>query len=155
MPPIIPRAALLSLCAFAACAPAPRKSPLPEASPRAPGETAQLDLMIAQTAKTYGVPVSLVHRVVRRESSYNPAARNGPYIGLMQILPQTARTMGYRGPDRGLFDAATNLKYGVKYLRGAWLLSHGNQSTAVMWYSRGYYYEARRRGMLQVTGLEH
>lgn len=153
MPPIIPRAALLSLFAFAACAPAPRQSPAPEARPRAAGETAALDRMIDETAKTYGVPASLVHRVVSRESSYNPAAHNGPYMGLMQILPQTARTMGYRGPDRGLLDAQTNLTYGVKYLRGAWLLSNGNQNTAIMWYSRGYFYEAKRRGMLQLTGL--
>ena len=84
---------------------------------------------------------------------YRPEARNGPYYGLMQILPQTARSMGYRGPDSGLLDAHTNLTYAVKYLRGAWLVSDGDEATAVQWYARGYYYEAKRRGMLRETGL--
>jgi hypothetical protein len=45
------------------------------------------------------------------------------------------------------------LKYAGKYLRGAWLLSHGSQDKAVSWYARGYYYEAKRRNMLKETGL--
>jgi len=91
--------------------------------------------------------------VIIRESTHNPQARNGPYYGLMQILPATARGMGYKGPDAGLLDADTNLQFAVKYLRGAWLLSDGSYDTAVKWYSRGYYYEAKRRGMLKETGL--
>jgi soluble lytic murein transglycosylase-like protein len=118
-----------------------------------PNETPQLRQLINQTADRYEVPRSLVHRVVQRESMYRPGARNGPYYGLMQILPQTARSMGYRGPDEGLLDARTNLTYAVKYLRGAWLLSYGDEATAVQWYARGYYYEAKRRGMLRETGL--
>lgn len=112
-----------------------------------------LEQSIAQYAAFYDVPESLVHRVVKRESTYNPKARNGPYYGLMQILPATARTMGFRGSPSELLDADTNLKYGVKYLRGAWLLSDGSHDQAVKWYSRGYYYEAKRRGMLVETGL--
>ena len=94
-----------------------------------------------------------MHRLAIRESTHNPAARNGPYYGLLQILPQTARTMGFRGTPSDLLNADINLKYAVKYLRGAWLLSDGSYNTAVKWYSRGYYYEAKRRGMLVETGL--
>lgn len=118
-----------------------------------PNETPTLRRSIEHYADLYEVPVSLVQRVILRESSHRPEARNGPYYGLMQILPQTAQTMGYRGPASGLLDADTNLKYGVKYLRGAWLLSHGSEDRAVMWYAKGYYYEAKRRGMLEETGL--
>jgi len=50
-------------------------------------------------------------------------------------------------------DAETNLKYAGRYLRGAWLLSDGDEATAVGWYARGYYYEARDRCMLIETGL--
>lgn len=109
--------------------------------------------LISHYAKHYDVPVTLVHRVVQRESRYNPAARNGPYFGLMQMLPATARTMGYRGAPEGLLDAETNLRYGVKYLRGAWLVSDGSHDRAVGWYARGYYYEAKKRGLLRETGL--
>ena len=71
----------------------------------------------------------------------------------MQILPETARTMGYRGSPEGLLDAETNLIYAGRYLRGAWLVSDGDEATAVSWYARGYYYAAKRRGMLVETGL--
>ncbi|MBA83671.1 transglycosylase SLT domain-containing protein [Thalassobius sp. S69A] len=127
-----------------------RARPQPELYPN---ETPEVRRLINEYADHYRVPRSLVHRVVQRESSYRPQARNGPYYGLMQILPQTARTMGYRGEDAGLLDAGTNLKYAVKYLRGAWLLSDGSEERAVQWYARGYYYEAKRRGMLKETGL--
>ena len=116
-------------------------------------ETPQLRALINQYADAYDIPVTLLHRVIIRESRHNPAARNGPYYGLMQIHPQTARTMGFRGEPRDLLDAETNLKYAGRYLRGAWLVSDGNEATAVGWYARGYYYEARRRGLLVETGL--
>ena len=87
------------------------------------------------------------------DSTHNPAARNGPYYGLMQILPETARTMGYRGSPEGLLDAETNLIYAGRYLRGAWLVSDGDEQTAVNWYARSYYFEAKRRGMLVETVL--
>ncbi|MDV7143923.1 lytic transglycosylase domain-containing protein [Tropicimonas sp. TH_r6] len=121
--------------------------------PLHPNETPELRLLINRYAALYEVPPALVHRVVIRESTHTPAARNGPYYGLMQILPQTARTMGHRGPPSELLIAEVNLKYAVKYLRGAWLLSDGSFDRAVYWYSRGYYYEAKRRGMLEETGL--
>lgn len=117
------------------------------------GETAELRILINKWADHYGVPRSLFHRVIQRESDYNPAARNGPYYGLMQILPQTARTMGYQGADAGLLDAETNLQYAGRYLRGAWLVSGGDEAEAVGWYARGYYYEAKRQGLLVETGL--
>jgi len=63
------------------------------------------------------------------------------------------RTMGFRGQPSDLLDAETNLRYAVRYLRGAWLLADGSHDRAVMWYARGYYYEAKRRGMLRETGL--
>ena len=116
-------------------------------------ETPELRALINQYADEYEVPRPLVHKVIIRESTHRPEARNGPYYGLMQILPATAHTMGFRGQPNDLLDAETNMKYAVKYLRGAWLLSDGDYDTAVSWYARGYYYEAKRRGMLVETGL--
>ena len=52
-----------------------------------------------------------------------------------------------------MLDAETNLKYGVKYLRGAYIVADGNPDAAIMWYARGYYYEAKRKGLLVETGL--
>lgn len=129
--------------------------PATRAAPMAlyPGETSEIRALVNQYADTYEVPRSLVHRVIQRESDYRPEARNGPYYGMMQILPATARNMGFRGQPADLLDAETNLRYAVKYLRGAWLVADGDEDEAVGWYARGYYYEARDRCMLVETGL--
>ena len=118
-----------------------------------PGETAEIRALVNKMARQYDVPAPLIHRVIQRESDYRAHARNGPYYGMMQILPATARNMGFTGEDADLLDAETNLIYAVKYLRGAWLLSDGSYDTAVMHYARGYYYVARDRCMLVETGL--
>ncbi len=142
------------LATMAACGrsdPEPRQ--VSRAIPLYPNETPELRALINKYADVHGIPVTLLHKVIIRESTHNPAARNGPYYGLMQILPETARTMGYRGAPEGLLDAETNLIYAGRYLRGAWLVSDGDEDTAVQWYARGYYYEAKRRGLLVETGL--
>ncbi|MGL5009267.1 MAG: transglycosylase SLT domain-containing protein [Paracoccaceae bacterium] len=136
----------LAACGRRAAAPAPRAELFA-------GETPQMRALIRKYAGVHQIPESLLHRVIQRESDYNPGARNGPYYGLMQILPQTAGTMGYRGSPEGLLDAETNLIYAGRYLRGAWLVSGGDEDEAVGWYARGYYYEAKRLGLLEETGL--
>lgn len=113
----------------------------------------ELDALIARYAAHYELPVELVRRVVRKESTFNPQARNRIYWGLMQIRHDTAQTMGYRGSAEGLLDAETNLNYAVRYLRGAYLTADFDQDRAVRLYQRGYYYDARRKGILQETGL--
>jgi soluble lytic murein transglycosylase-like protein len=113
-----------------------------------PAETAFISKLIAKYAKIYQVPSDLIHRVVHRESRYNPKAyNNSGYFGLMQIKYNTAKSMGYEGPPSGLFDAETNIKYAAKYLRGAWMVSDKTQADAVGLYARGYYYDAKRKGM--------
>ena len=150
---ILPLVALLGLAACGgAGADATRSAPGRE-PPLYPNETPELRALINEYAAFYDVPAALIHRSIDRESDYRVDARAGPYYGLMQILPQTARTMGFRGADSELLDAETNLRWGVKYLRGAWLLSDGDFDTAIGWYARGYYYEARDRCMLVETGL--
>lgn len=116
--------------------------------PLYPNETPELRAKINKWADHYEVPRPLVHRVVIRESTHRPHARNGPYYGLMQIHPNTARGMGYDGPPSGLLDADTNLEFAVKYLRGAWMVSDGSYDKAVGWYARGYYYEADRKSVV-------
>ena len=145
------------LCALAlsACAAAPVAKPAapPSSLPLFPNETPELRRQINFWADHYEVPRPLVHKLAIRESTHRPDARNGPYYGLLQILPATARSMGFSGRPTDLLNADTNLEYAVKYLRGAWLLADGSQDTAIKWYARGYYYEAKRRGMLVETGL--
>ncbi|TQM93082.1 lytic transglycosylase domain-containing protein [Roseinatronobacter monicus] len=128
-----------------------RAAPVP--SNLYPGETPQMRTLVRQYAAKHDIPEALLHRVIQRESDYRPHARNGPYWGLMQVLPQTAQQMGFQGAPERLLDAEVNLTYAGRYLRGAWLVSNGDIDRAVMWYARGYYYEARDRCMLVATGL--
>lgn len=142
-----------ALAALAACGAAREPAISTRALPLYPGETPEARQLIDTYADLYGVPRALVHKVVQRESDYRPGARNGSYWGMMQILPATARGIGFQGQAEDLLDAETNLKWGVKYLRGAWLVADGDMDRAVMWYARGYYYEARERCLLVETGL--
>jgi soluble lytic murein transglycosylase-like protein len=104
------------------------------------------DKLIAAHAAANGVPESLVHRVITRESRYNPRliGRCG-CLGLMQIKLGTARSLGYEGTAQGLLDPETNLIYGVKYLAGAYRTAGGNADRAVAYYAAGYYYAAKRQ----------
>ena len=127
-------------------------SPAP-AEEHATGMRGNIDQLIQKYAALYEVPVDLVRHVVNRESTFNPKAYNNGHWGLMQIKHATARGMGYDGPARGLLDAETNLKFAVKYLRGAWMVAKGNPDLAVRFYARGYYYDAKRMNLLDETGL--
>jgi len=118
-----------------------------------PGETPRIRALIDQYAVVHDIPPALLHRVIQRESDYRPDARNGPYWGMMQILPQTAGTMGHSGPAEELLDPEVTLQYAGRYLRGAWLVSDGDIDAAVGWYARGYYFEARNRCLLVETRL--
>lgn len=146
-------AAVVSLSMLAACAqadpPAPRKAPLP----LFPNETPALRESINHWADHYELPRTLVHRLAVRESTHRPKARNGPYYGLLQILPATARSMGFDGPNSELLDADTNLEYGLKYLRGAYMVADGDTDRAIFLYAKGYYPEAKAAGLLDETGL--
>lgn len=119
----------------------------------AASERGSLDGLIAHYAIAYSVPENLVRRVIMRESGYNPLAHNGPYYGLMQISHATARGMGYSGEAAGLLDAETNLRFAVRYLAGAYVTAQGNHDRAVEFYAQGYYYDAKRLGVLEKSGL--
>ena len=119
----------------------------------AAGPSAQLIAMIETAASENGVPAVLLHRIIKRESNYNAQAYHGGHWGLMQIKYETARSMGYRGPAAGLLNPETNLRFGGRYLAGAYLVSGGNADRALLLYGRGYYYEAKRKGLLDATRL--
>lgn len=106
-----------------------------------------IDALIAEQARVNKVPEAFVHRVVKRESNYNAHAKGGSALGLMQIKHATARGLGYTGDAAGLYDPATNLKYGIAYLAGAYRAAKGDLEQAYRYYNRGYYYAAKRLGI--------
>jgi soluble lytic murein transglycosylase-like protein len=120
------------------------------------GGGSRMHSLAEQVARQNGVPVSLVGRVIRRESGGNPRAVSSGNYGLMQIRLGTARAMGYRGSAAGLLDPVTNMTYAVRYLAGAYRAAGGSESRAVALYARGYnarpvvqkasYWSAKRAG---------
>jgi soluble lytic murein transglycosylase-like protein len=113
-----------------------------------------LNQLIAKYAALYDVPESLVHHVVRRETNYNPAAVHRGNWGLMQIRYNTARGLGYDGTPNGLLDAETNLKYAVKYLKGAWIVADKDATKADWLYRTGYYYTAKKKQLLEKLNMQ-
>jgi len=107
--------------------------------------------LVASHAAAHGLPPSLVHRVIMRESRYNPRAVSKGNFGMMQIRLGTARAMGYRGDASGLLDPNVNMTYAVKYLAGAYRAAGGNPDRAVALYARGYHDVAKRQGTSAVA----
>lgn len=140
---------LMVATVLAACAPEPQEPELP----LYPNETPELRALINEYADEYGLPRELLHKLAIRESTHRPWVRNGPYYGLFQILPATARSMGFHGKSSDLLDAETNIKYAGKYLQGAYLVADGDQDRAIFLYAKGYYPEAKAAGLLDETGL--
>ena len=134
---------LLAGCVTSPDAQAPASSVEAEAPPRG-----ALGERVAYYAGVYDVPESLIDCSIQRESGFNPTLRHGPFWGLMQLRLDTARSMGYRGAPRGLLDADTNLKYGVAYLSNAYVVGGRNPERALRLYASGYFYEAKRKGLL-------
>ena len=109
----------------------------------------QIDALVRAHAQANNVPEALVHRVIQRESRYQPnlVGRCG-CIGLMQIKLATARSLGYTGDAAGLRDPDTNLTYGIKYLAGAYRAANGDHARAMHYYAGGYYYAAKRQRLM-------
>lgn len=79
---------------------------------------------INQQAKTYGVDPALVRAVIHAESAFKPNAKSRVgALGLMQLMPATAKDMGVTDP----MSPEDNIHGGVRYL--AWLLQKTNGDT--------------------------
>ncbi len=96
-------------------------------------------VLIAKYASEHGVPFHLARAVVQVESSFrsNVTGAAGE-IGLMQIKLATARGMGYKGSRKALYDPATNLYWGMKYLGKAHRLSDGTTCGTILKYNAGH-----------------
>ena len=84
------------------------------------------------------MPLDLAHAVIKLESGYNARATGRGTIGLMQIKPATAAGIGYRGSAAGLYDPATNLEWGMRYLGGAYELGGGDICGTALRYQGGH-----------------
>ena len=94
--------------------------------------------MIKAQAPSYGVPAWFALKIAKVESGYNPMVTGGVgEIGVFQLKCQTARGIGYSGSCSGLYNAATNVKFGLKHLSLAVKSSHGNMRLAASKHNGG------------------
>ncbi|HTZ70448.1 MAG TPA: lytic transglycosylase domain-containing protein [Acetobacteraceae bacterium] len=140
------RPSILIACLFASPAfamptvelPTPSFGLLPDVAPPANAARATLWPLVRAEALRQGVPPALADAVAIVETGYTTTSVGASgEIGMMQVMPATARMLGFSGDLKNLFDPATNIHYGVTYLAHAWEASGGNACRALMKYRAG------------------
>ena len=92
------------------------------------------DDLISEHSRSNGVRPALVRAVMQVESGFNPYARSPKgAMGLMQLMPATARQYGVKNP----FNPAENVRAGVAYLRGLLDRYENNEELALAAYNAG------------------
>ena len=92
------------------------------------------DDLIVEHARLNGVRTDLVRAVMQVESAFNPSARSPKgAMGLMQLMPETARVYGVSNP----YNPVENVRAGVKYFRALLDRYEGNEELALAAYNAG------------------
>lgn len=109
-------------------------NPATAATPSRSANRNSYDHLIKAAAARHGVDPALVKAVIHTESAFNPNARSPVgAMGLMQLMPGTARDMGVSNA----WDPAQNIEGGVKYL--AWLQKQfRNRDHVIAAYNAGH-----------------
>jgi soluble lytic murein transglycosylase-like protein len=96
--------------------------------------------IIKEVAEKHGLEPDLIHSIIRAESNYDPnAVSSRGAMGLMQLMPETAKRYGVRNP----FDPSDNIEGGVRYLKELSLLYSKQTELVLAAYNAGQ--EAIRR----------
>lgn len=89
---------------------------------------------IKQVAQTHGVSPALVKAVIKVESGFNPyAVSTVGAVGLMQVMPETAKQVGVTNPH----EPRANIVAGVKYLKILLVMFENDEVLAVAAYNSG------------------
>lgn len=93
-----------------------------------------IDELVSKYAGKYNLEDSLVKAVIKAESGFNPGAKSSAgALGLMQLMPSTAKAMGVNNP----YDPEQNIEGGVKYLKGLMDRFGGDTEKALAAYNAG------------------
>ncbi|MDR3277300.1 MAG: lytic transglycosylase domain-containing protein [Oscillospiraceae bacterium] len=112
---------------------APDGASFAEALHTASGKT-DLDAIFDDAAQRYDIPVNLLKAVAQAESSVNPnAVSKCGAVGVMQLMPATARALGVTDS----YDPAQNIMGGAKYLREMLDAFDGDTGLALAAYNAG------------------
>jgi soluble lytic murein transglycosylase-like protein len=87
----------------------------PDPAPSRPRRSTPFDALIEEHADRHGLDPELVRAVIQVESGFNSLAVSSKgAMGLMQLMPATARDLGVSNP----FQPDENIDGGVRYLKG-------------------------------------
>jgi soluble lytic murein transglycosylase-like protein len=101
------------------------------------------DLLILEYARRYQVDAALVKAVIHAESRFDPQARSHKgAVGLMQLMPRTARAYGVRN----LTNPRDNIRAGVQHLKRL-LGRHRTVKNAIAAYNAGSHTVRRHGGI--------
>jgi len=113
---------------------APRQFRTPPAGSASVSSKTGLDHILESTAKKYGIEPGLLKAVAKVESDFNPfAVSKSGAMGLMQLMPGTAASLGVENP----FDAIENVEGGARYLRSLMDRYGGDARLALAAYNAG------------------
>lgn len=97
-------------------------------------QTDDIHAIIANVANHYEIDNKLLHAIIQVESNYNPLAKSQAGAqGLMQLMPNTARSLGVTDP----YDPAQNIEGGAKYLNQLFKRYNDNLPLALAAYNAG------------------
>jgi soluble lytic murein transglycosylase-like protein len=98
------------------------------------GNKLKFNDLVAKAAAKHQIDPKLLHAVIQAESAYNPnAVSSAGAVGLMQLMPDTARRYGVT--DRR--DAEQNVDGGTRYLKDLLAMFNSNLTLAVAGYNAG------------------
>ncbi|MCU0243246.1 MAG: lytic transglycosylase domain-containing protein [Acidobacteria bacterium] len=100
--------------------------------------------VIKRIAEKHRIDQELVHVVIRAESNYDAfAVSSAGALGLMQLMPDTARQYGVAN----VFDPAQNIEGGVRYLKDLVRLYNGQTKLVLAAYNAGQSAVSRYKGI--------